>query len=83
MTYLDLSFTKVTDAGLIRLQGLSQLKTLDLSNTAITDEGLDYLIPLSNLLTANLAATGVTVTGVARLKTRRPDIKVNITLPTR
>ena len=43
-----LSQTKVTDAGLEHLKGLTQLQTLSLSQTKVTDSGLESLEGLNN-----------------------------------
>ena len=40
---LGLSYTKITDAGLVHLKGLTKLETLDLFNTKITDAGVKSL----------------------------------------
>ena len=40
---LDLSYTKITDAGLVHLKGLSNLKELYLWKTKITDAGVKSL----------------------------------------
>ena len=45
---LSLDNTKVTDAGLVHLQGLSQLRIVTLDRTKITDAGLVHLQGLSN-----------------------------------
>jgi len=41
---LDISFTKVTDAGLEHLMGLTQLQKLTLSGTAVTETGVKRLV---------------------------------------
>jgi Leucine-rich repeat (LRR) protein len=46
---LDLSMTKITDAGLIHLRGLRNLSKLSLQMTGITDSGLVQLRGLTNL----------------------------------
>ena len=46
---LDLSFTKITDAGIKELTGLKQLERLDLSDTRVTDAGLKELTGLKQL----------------------------------
>ena len=40
---INLSSTKVTDAGLANLEGLYELRALDLSGAKITDAGLEHL----------------------------------------
>lgn len=49
LKHLDLRRTRITDAGLRHLVGLSELEELRLSNTAITDRGLAYLAELPGL----------------------------------
>jgi hypothetical protein len=41
--WLDLSETKITDAGLAQLKGLNELETLCLNNTRVTDAGKEEL----------------------------------------
>ena len=48
MIYATLTGTKVTDADLAVLTGLSDLKHLTLTGTRITGEGLDRLTGLTN-----------------------------------
>ena len=45
---VHLSFTKVTDAGLVHLKGLTNLRSLDLGDTEVTDAGLVHLKGLAN-----------------------------------
>ena len=40
MQELNLRYTKITDAGLTHLKGLTGLRKLDISETKITDVGL-------------------------------------------
>jgi hypothetical protein len=64
---LDLSSTRLTDAGLKELAGLKSLQTLNLYATQVTDGGLKELAGLQNLQTLNLVATQVT-DGGARIE---------------
>lgn len=65
---VDLSLTKVTDAGLASLEGVKlRLRSLDLGTTDITDGGLVYLKGLTTLRYLNLAGTKVTDAGLAHL----------------
>ncbi len=64
---LDLARTKVTDAGLATLSGMTGLKELHLENTAITDAGLDHLKGLAALEYLNLYGTKVTDAGIQKL----------------
>ena len=65
---LVLRDTRVNNADLKLLRGLTSLEKLDLANTAISDAGLKYLVGLSNLKVLNLTATQVSDDGVESLK---------------
>jgi hypothetical protein len=58
----------ITDAGLIRLKGLTQLMTLNVCGLPISDSGLDALKDLPQLGGLYLSRTKVTGTGLANLK---------------
>ena len=60
--------TKVTDAGLVHLQGLSQLQDLGLDDTKVTDAGLVHLQGLSQLQVLELDNTKVTDAGLVHLQ---------------
>ena len=64
---MDLARTKVTDAGLTALKGMTALKELHLENTGITDAGLDHLKGLVGLEYLNLYGTKVTDAGIQKL----------------
>lgn len=64
---LDLSGTRVSDAGLARLAAFSHLARLNVSRTAISDAGLDAIARLTALEYLNLYATDVSDAGLARL----------------
>ena len=64
---LDLARTKVTDAGLKAVAGMTSLTELHLENTAITDAGLDQLKGLAALEYLNLYGTKVTDAGIMKL----------------
>ncbi len=64
-----LSSMKITDAGLVHLEGLTNLQELNLGCTAVTDAGLNHLKELSELRRLYLeGCTDVTDAGLARLK---------------
>ena len=65
---IDLEDTKVTDAGLECLMGLSNLDWLNLSGTAVTDGGLKHLEGLSKLTSLDLEGISVTDAGIEHLK---------------
>lgn len=66
---LDLSQSKVTDAGLAHLGRLTQLKSLSLDQTAITDAGLEHIAKLTQLELLGLSQTAITDAGLSKLKT--------------
>ena len=66
--YLGNSGWKITDAGLVHLNGLAQLETLSLDNTAITGPGLVHLKGLTDLKLLGLRRSQVTDAGLVHLK---------------
>lgn len=58
---------RVTDAGLMHLEGLSRLQELDLSATDVTDLGLGHLRGLTGLRDLNLSNTDVSDAGLVHL----------------
>ena len=75
--YLNLSNTKITDAGLKEMAKFKNLKILDLSSTQITDAGLKELAKLQNLGILELYSTKITGVGVAELKKALPGSNIN------
>ncbi len=59
---------KITDAGLVHLKGLTNLKKLSLGQTRITDAGLAHLKGLTKLEYLNLYGTKITDAGLAHLE---------------
>jgi hypothetical protein len=59
---------QITDAELIHLEGLKQLRTLDLNATPITDAGLLHLEGLKQLQSFALSKTKVTDAGLVHLE---------------
>ena len=76
-TYLNFSNRDITDANLISLKEMVDLKTLDISNTPITDAGLPHLKDLTNLTYLNLIETQITDSGVAELQKALPNCKIH------
>jgi hypothetical protein len=76
LQWLDLSGTRVTDAGLVRLQGFKRLGVLNLDNTEITDAGLEHLKGLNQLQKLCLVNTKVTDEGVKKLQQALPKCKI-------
>lgn len=66
--WLDLGETGVTDAGLVHLATMRELRRLQLDRTAVTDDGLSALAPLTRLESLNLFGTSITDTGIDGLK---------------
>jgi len=64
---LDLYLRQVTDEGLKRLAGLTNLTSLSLGSTQVTDAGMKELDGLSNIRTLILVFTQVTDAGLKEL----------------
>jgi hypothetical protein len=79
---VDLSSSKVTDAGLVHVKGFAQLQSLDLMQTQVTDAGLEHLNGLTQLRSLNLRGTGITDAGVERLHQALPNCNVAHNAPT-
>ena len=73
---LDLSDTKITDAGLKELAKLQELRKLFLSNTKITDEGLKEMAKLQKLKFLHLIETKITDADVTKLKKALPNCNI-------
>lgn len=67
ISWLNLSRTAITDAGLASLKGLPELERLRLEWTAIGDSGLDFAATCAKLNSLNLVGTKVTDAGLAKL----------------
>lgn len=65
---LNLSRSKVTDAGLATVAGMKNLKRLNLANTAVTDAGIDHLAGLAALEYLNLVGTKATDAALPKLE---------------
>ena len=76
---LDLRGSRVTDAGLKKLEGLTRLRELNLGQTGISDAGLGAIGKLGRLEVLNFGFTQVTddglggLAGLARLRELRLD----------
>lgn len=73
---LGLSDTQVTDADLVYLKELANLRSLYLSNTRVTDAGLEHLSGMPNLKILDLLFTQVTDAGVKKLEEALPNCHV-------
>jgi hypothetical protein len=65
---LDCNGTKITDAGLVHVGGITSLQWLWLADTPVTDAGLAHLKGLTGLRELWLNGTGITDAGLAHLK---------------
>jgi len=65
--------SKITDAGMEHLTGLSNLEELDLLDTKVGDAGLEHLKGLTKLKSLRLNDTNVTIEGVKKLKRALPN----------
>jgi hypothetical protein len=68
IAFVNLSYTQVTDAGLVHLQGLTGLQILGVYNTHVTDAGLAHLEGLTGLQRVSLSSTQVTDAGLVHLQ---------------
>ena len=75
VTYLDLTDTKITAAGLKEVAKLQKLEELYLNDTNITDVGLKEVAKLQQLAIIDLDFTKVTKTGVAELRKALPNCR--------
>ena len=69
--------TKITDAGLDQVKGLSNLEYLNLYGTGITDAGIAKLASNKKLNRLYLWQTKATEAGVAKLKKALPGVDIN------
>ena len=67
---LDLSSTRLSDAGLAHVENLAALRSLDLTATPVGDDGIAHLGKVAGLESLNLSGTNVTDRGIALLKGR-------------
>jgi len=68
--------TRVTDAGLEHLKGLTQLQWLNLTGTRVTDAGLKHLKGLGQLRLLDLENTQVTDAGGKKLQKALPNCQI-------
>ena len=65
LTSLSLVNARVSDEGMVHLEGLTNLLELDLTNAQITDHGLTRLREFENLRSLNLSGCQITDAGLA------------------
>ncbi len=68
---------QITDAGLVRLNGLTELTSLGLSDTQVTDAGLVHLKGLTKLSSIFLHGTRVTDAGKNELRKALPNLEID------
>ena len=75
---VSLELTKITDAGLVHLKGLTELQSLSMGGygSKITDAGLVHLKGLTKLQVLRLAGTKITDAGVAELQQALPNCEI-------
>jgi hypothetical protein len=71
---MNLSGTRITDAGLAYLKDATKLERLELRGTQITDAGLEHLKNLTGLQWLAVSGTRVTEAGVQELKRSLPNL---------
>ena len=76
LQYLQLSSTRVTNAGLSHLRGLTGLRVLWLYDTQVSDAGLVHLRGLTGLRVLNLRSTMVSRGGVDALQGALPQCEM-------
>lgn len=70
---MTLSWTQVSDTGLLNLKGLPNLKSLSIWNARVSDAGLEHVKALTTLQQLFLFQTNVTNGGVKKFKEALPD----------
>ena len=78
--YWKTPLAEITDARLLHLKGLTNLKTLDLTETQVTDAGLVHLKGLTNLQTLRLHRNNKKITDadIAELKKALPKCRIQL-----
>ena len=73
---MHLGETKVTNAGLTHLSGMTKLETLWLDETAVSDEAIAPLARLESLRELHIAKTKITVDGFKRFGELLPRCRI-------
>ena len=74
---LELDHTKVGDAGLAKIAGLTKLTDLALDSVDLTDAGVAHLAAIRTLRQIDLYHTLVTDKGFDQLKKALPDCRIH------
>lgn len=75
--FVILSASDVSDAEIAKLKEIRGLKYLWLTNTKITDACIDSIAEIENLERIKLDQTSITPEGVERLRSLKPNLKVD------
>ena len=75
--FLDLGWTKISDASLKSVATMPLLKELYLNNTGVGDDGLRHLEKLSNLQLLAVGQSRVTERGIADFTPKAPHVYVD------
>ena len=73
---LALNGTKVTNAGLVHLKTLPDLRVLNLIDCDVDDQGLEHLYGLEELRMLYVGGTKVTEQGMANSKKPSPSLAI-------
>jgi hypothetical protein len=73
---VNLARSRVTDADLVQVSRLTNLKILILSGTKVTDAGLAHLSGIKNLRTLRPGGTRFTEAGIRSLMRTLPALEV-------
>jgi hypothetical protein len=76
ITIIDLSGTRITDAGVRELRAIDSLEICSMDQTVITDASLDALKDLPKLKVLGVNSTRVTEQGLLRLSILRPQLNL-------
>lgn len=74
---LDLRGTEVTDAGLAKLKGLSNLQELVLAKTKLTPAATEILAVMPGLKRVYVWASGLEIQGIEALRVQRPELAID------
>jgi hypothetical protein len=68
---------EITDAGLVHLKGLTELRTLSIEGTGVTDQGLQHLVGLRKLTDLYVGGARITDVGAKALQRAIPGLRIH------